>query len=147
MNPLHIVYGVIGLLIVGYVWKCESTKTAQAAAVVLAEQARDRALKKAEDDRKAKGKSDEELKVARADNLSLSRKLRDARSRRGFLPSSAASAGSTQGITIIGTDLERALQQLDEGVSLLIAEGDQARVTLDAAKQWSNTVLRQRPPE
>jgi hypothetical protein len=87
--------------------------------------------------RRIKDDADKQLASARARINDLSRQLRDARAGSGYLPAPAASAASTDRTCFDRTELERALRQLDEEVSGIVAEGDQARVALDAAREWA----------
>lgn len=146
MNPLQIVSGIVGtailIAIAGYLYHCESVKEAQAVAIVLAEQAKERAEKQAASDRAAKEKADEDLKASRADAASLARRLRNARAASSYLPPASPGSASPSRAAFDRAELERAIQRLDAGVSGLIEEGDQARVGLDSAKRWAQDIPR-----
>lgn len=88
-------------------------------------------------DKQRKVKTDEQVTIDRKRIAALSRSLRDERARGRFVPAAPASAASPDTAKVNRAELERALQQLDAGVSELIAEGDQGRVDLDAAKGWA----------
>lgn len=89
-------------------------------------------------DQKAKESVDAQNRRLRAANDSLSRGLLDARTARGYVPAPSAGTGDPDRACFSRAELERALQQLDAGVSGLIGEGDTARVNLDSAKDWAN---------
>lgn len=80
------------------------------------------------------------IKVLLADNGSLGKRLRDARSNSGFLPKPAADSPSPDRACFGRAELESALQRLDAGVSLLIGEGDQAKLKLSTAAEWAASV-------
>ena len=146
-----IIFGVIALGVLGYVLHCEHVKKDRAQFIAKLEaqakvqEAKNKEREKA--DRIAKEKTDAEAKKLRADNAVLSRRLRDERARAGFVPPATAGARHPDRAAFDRAELERALQRLDDGVSAVVAEGDQARIGLDAARAWSNTALRPRPPE
>jgi hypothetical protein len=87
--------------------------------------------------RRIKDDADKQLASARARINDLARQLRDARAGSGYLPAPAASAPSPDRTCFDRAELERALRQLDQEVSGIVAEGDQARVALDAVREWA----------
>lgn len=92
-------------------------------------------------DKARKEKADNEnrstLATLRADN----KRLRDERSSGSFLPQASPTARSPDTITFSRSLLESALQRLDEGVSGLVGEGDEARINLDTAKIWAQVPI------
>ena len=101
-----------------------------------AQAAAESALKQTIEDEERREKVDAEhaRKVAALD--ATTRRLRDARRDSSFVPPAAANAPSPSNATFDRAKLERAIQQLDDGVQGLIAEGDRAIVDLDTAKKW-----------
>lgn len=95
------------------------------------------ALQKTIADEKRKEEADAENLRLRADLDTTARKLRDARAAGSFVPPAPSGAASPVLACFGRDDLERALQQLDAGVSGLLAEGDRAVVDLDTAKRWA----------
>jgi hypothetical protein len=86
---------------------------------------------------KEKERSDAENKRLRTANAALSRSLRESRSSRQYLPAPSPSAKRPDAATFDRAELERAIQLLDERVSGLIEQGDQARIDLDTARTWA----------
>lgn len=142
MNPLQIVASIAGAAVVSgilwYLWDCETTKTAMAKSVLLAEQARDRAEKKAKEDQKAKEKSDEDLKAARGAARSLAKQLRESRARGSVLPTSSPSARFPHLVCFDRSEFERATGRLDEGLSGLAEVCDQRTAELANARKWAS---------
>ena len=143
---MNYLYGMVALALVGYIVVCERAKTAQAAAVVLAEQARDRALKRADDDRKAKEKADAETKKLRVDLATSDKRLRDERARRSRVPAAPTGSRRPDIAAFDRAELERAMAYLDERGADIARKGAEATVDLDTAKRWSNTALRPHQP-
>lgn len=81
-------------------------------------------------------KTDHENATLRRDVAALAGRLRESRASSGILPAPSPGAPSPDRITFDRTQLERTLQQLDAGVSGLIAEGDAAVTDLNSAKSW-----------
>lgn len=96
-----------------------------------------RAAEQAAADRKAKERSDAEAKRLRADNDRLADRLRDERARSGYVPAAPAGARRPDLACFDRAELERALGQLDAGVSRIAREGDAARIDLDVARRWA----------
>lgn len=148
ISPQMVVYALLATVVTGYVLHCEHVKKDRAQFIAKletqAEEQKRKIDKQVKDDKAAKEKADAESKKLRADNAALSKRLRDERARSGILPPAPATAKRPDAITFDRASLERALQRLDDGVSGIVAEGDQARIDLDTAKRWSNSVLRLR---
>ena len=151
ISPQMVVYAILATLVTGYVLHCEYVKKDRASFIAKLEaQAEEQKRKNKEQelkDKKAKETADAEAKTLRADNAALARKLRQQRSSSRFVPPAPTGTKSPDRIAFDRTLIERALQQLDDEVSGIIAEGDQARIGLDTAKKWSNSVLRLRLSE
>lgn len=152
MNPLNIIYGVLGLAIVAgvgvYAWKCEDAKQFKDMAVVLADAARDKAIAQMVKDRKLKEKADAELEALRAANTELDKRLRDERARSRAVSKPAARAPSPERACFKGPLFDAAVarlvdelwlseQRLDEEVSRLTRQCQDAVAGLDSAKRWA----------
>jgi hypothetical protein len=120
VNPLNIIYSVLGLAIVSavgwYIYQCEEAKDFKDKAVVLAEAARDEAIKENVKNRKAKEKADAELKDLRAANDSLDQRLRDERARARAVSRPAARAPSPERACFRGPILDAALTRLIDDI-------------------------------
>lgn len=92
---------------------------------------------KEKSDKERKEKSDAENTELRANNTALAKRLRDERARSRFVPAAAPGSTSPDRACFGRSELERALQRLDEAVSGLVAEGDAARIDLNTAKGWA----------
>jgi integrase len=136
-----IAIGLLVLTVFGYYKHCESVKEAYSTFVEktrLAGEEQQRITKETiARNQKEKERSDAENKRLRDANLSLSRSLRESRSSRQYLPAPSPSAKRPDAATFDRGELERAIQSLDESVSRIIAEGDQARIDLDSARTWA----------
>lgn len=88
-----------------------------------------------------KEKADGEIKNLRSERDAARRELRVARAGSrasgGVLPGAEAGAGGSETITFDRALLERALREFVEEVDGVVAEGDEARDTLDAVKRWA----------
>lgn len=96
-------------------------------------------LKEAED-KKRKETADAQLTRSRRELAALGdayRSLRDNRSRSGYLSAPASGASSPARACFDRAELERTLGQIDAVGSGIAAEGDQARIGLDSAKEWA----------
>ena len=91
-------------------------------------------------DKATKEKIDNETSQLRTTAANLARQLRDSRSASGYLPPASATSASPDAITFDRAKLERAIQQLDEGVSGLIARGDQAVIDLNLSLKWAQEI-------
>lgn len=88
-------------------------------------------------DKAKKEKIDRENIRLRSGNADLARSLRDARAGSGYVPAAAPGARNPATACFDRPELERAVQQLDAGVSGVVEKGDQARIDLDAAREWA----------
>lgn len=91
----------------------------------------------------------DKLKKEQADNentsthnriADLSRRLRDERSRGGFVPTASAGSASPDKACFSRAELERAIQHLDGELQKLIDEGDRAVIDLNTGKSWAKTL-------
>ena len=104
-------------------------------------EAAERAAKAKEaSDKAIKEKIDNETSQLRTTAANLARQLRDSRSASGYLPPASATSASPDAITFDRAKLERTIQQLDEGVSGLIARGDQAVIDLNLSLKWAQAI-------
>lgn len=143
------VIGVVALAVVGgllalQTMRLEGVKAEYAAfkanVKAVGEEAERKAKARELADKQNKEKADAENKTLRADNAALSRKLRDARARGGFVPAATPGARRPDIAPFDRAELERAIQRLDDGVSGIVEKGDQARIDLDSAKRWAKGV-------
>ena len=101
-------------------------------------EAAERAAKAKEaSDKAIKEKIDNETSQLRTTAANLARQLRDSRSASGYLPPASATSASPDAITFDRAKLERTIQQLDDGVSQIVARGDQAVVDLNLSLKWA----------
>ena len=155
MNPLNILYSVITAAVIGaagyYVWSCEDAKSFKDKAVALAEAARDAAIKQMVKDRQAKEKADANLKVVRADNDALDKRLRDERARARRMARPAPRAPSPEracfkgpvfdaAITRLLDDLYAEVERRDRELSEIGRQCQDAVSTLDSVKAWASEV-------
>ncbi len=126
--------------------RLESCKT-EAATFKAQVKANGEAAQKAADakiaaDKANKQRTDNETTKLRAANASLARQLRDSRAASSFLPAAGSPAGRPDAITFDRAKLERAIQSLDEGVSGIVARGDQAVIDLNLSLKWAGEIAR-----
>lgn len=104
------------------------------------EAAKEAAKKQADDDRKAKEKSDAQNKRDRANLTALYnayRSMREQRARSGYLPAPAPGSPSPERATVNRSEFNRAMEYLDERGQGIAEKGDGYRVDLDSAKEWA----------
>jgi hypothetical protein len=87
-------------------------------------------------DQKLKESTDAQNAKLRSANVALSASLLNARASRGYLPQSSPGTGSPDTACFDRTLIERAIRELDVGVSGLLGEGDQAIIDRDTARDW-----------
>ena len=135
---------VMGIAIKFQSSRLESCKTEHAAFVAQVEAngkiAEAKAKEKIAADLANQQRTDNETTKLRAANATLARQLRDSRAASSFLPATGSPSGSPQSITFDRAKLERTIQQLDEGVSGLIARGDQAVIDLNLSLKWAQAI-------
>ena len=91
-------------------------------------------------DKALKERIDNETNKLRTTAVNLSRQLRDSRAASGYLPPASATSASPDAITFDRAKLERAIQQLDDGVSQIVARGDQAVIDLNLSLKWAQEI-------
>mgnify|MGYP001565117177 FL=1 len=148
ISPQMVVGAIIATVVGGYVLHCEYVKNDRAQFIATleaqAEEQKRKIKQQIKDDKLRKENADAENKRT-TDALRVTiKRLRDQRAGASFVPPASSAAKRPDRATFDRAELERALQRLDDGVSGIVEEGDQARIDLDTAKRWSNSVLRLR---
>ena len=64
-------------------------------------------------------------------------RMRLTRSSTDILPTATATSGGAETICFRRPQLERAIRQLDEGISDIVAKGDDGFAALDSVKKWA----------
>jgi phospholipase/lecithinase/hemolysin len=139
-------YGLRALLLAAFGGVCwlqgahhEQLKTAkfEAATVALGEAAKQRAEQIAAADKLRKENADAENNRTITSLRADVKRLRDERSRSSYVPAAPAGSRSPEIACFNRADLERAIQQLDDRVSAMVARCDEGTVNLDTAKRWA----------
>lgn len=65
------------------------------------------------------------------------KRLRNARAGSSYLPAAAPGTDRPERIAFDRAELESAIRSLDQEVSGIVGQGDEARVNLDTAKRWA----------
>ena len=139
------IYAIIAVAIFGFGWlqgaHHEQLKAAkfEAATVALGEAAKQRNAQIAAADKLRKENADAENNRTITDLRADVKRLRDNRARGSYVPAAPAGSRSTEIACFDRANLERAIQQLDAGVSELFAEGDEGTVNLNTAKRWAQS--------
>ena len=94
----------------------------------------------AAEDKRNKESSDHEYQTTIARLDADVKRLRDDRARSSFVPAAPAGSRSVGLACFDRADLERTLQQFDEAVTGLIAEGDADAVGLNVARSWAGGI-------
>ena len=94
----------------------------------------------AAEDKRNKESSDHEYQTTIASLDADVKRLRDDRARSSFVPAAPAGSRSVGLACFDRADLERTLQQFDEAVTGLIAEGDADAVGLNVARSWAGGI-------
>ena len=146
VNPLHIIYGVVSVVMIGYLYNCEVTKSAQAKAVIVAQIARDAAEKETKRLKGEKEKADVENKRTMDELTARIKRLRAA-SGVGRVPPAPPASRRPDLAAFDRADYERAYRELVQEIRGIADEGTADAVALNTARAWSNSALRPRPPE
>ncbi len=91
----------------------------------------------AAEDKRKKESSDHEYQATIASLRADVKRMRDDRARSRFVPAAPAGSRSVGLACFDRADLERTLQQFDEAVTGLIAEGDADAVGLNVGRSWA----------
>ena len=94
----------------------------------------------AAEDKRKKESSDHEYESRIASLTADNQRLRNERSRRGYVPAAPAGSRNPEIACFDRADLEQALRRLDEGISGLIDEGDADAVGLNVARRWAASI-------
>ena len=94
----------------------------------------------AAEDKRKKESSDHEYETTIASLRADVKRMRDDRARSRFVPAAPAGSRSVGLACFDRADLERTLQQFDEAVTGLIAEGDADAVGLNVARSWASGI-------
>ena len=94
----------------------------------------------AAEDKRKKESSDHDYQTTIADLRADVKRMRDARAGSRFVPAAPAGSRSVGLACFDRADLERTLQQFDEAVTGLIAEGDADAVGLNVARSWASGI-------
>lgn len=92
---------------------------------------------KAAADKLLKEKTDEASQRAVAAVIADNDKLRKYRARTGYVPAASPGSKRPNVACFDRAKLESAIQLADAGISELIKQGDECRVSLDSAKTWA----------
>jgi hypothetical protein len=92
---------------------------------------------KAAEDKRKKDSSDHVYQTTIAGLTADVKRMRDDRARSHYVPAAPAGSRSVGLACFDRADLERTLQQFDEAVTGLIAEGDADAVGLNVARSWA----------
>ena len=136
-------YALIAAAIYGTGWvqgaHREQLKAAkfEAATEAFSVAAKQHAEQVAKADKLRKEKADAENKRTITSLRADVKRMRDDRARSRFVPAAPAGSRSVGLACFDRADLERTLQQFDEAVTGLIAEGDADAVGLNAARSWA----------
>ena len=95
---------------------------------------------KAAEDKRNKESSDHEYETTIASLRADVKRMRDDRARSRFVPAAPAGSRSVDLACFDRAELERTLQQFDEAVTGLIAEGDADAVGLNVARSWAGGI-------
>ena len=95
---------------------------------------------KAAEDKRNKESSDHEYQTTIAGLNADIKRMRDDRARSRFVPAAPAGSRRVDLACFDRAELERTLQQFDEAITGLIAEGDADAVGLNVARSWASGI-------
>ena len=126
----------------GGAWWVQGLRLDAVQAVVATTEAQGEAAKKladatAAEDKRKKESSDHEYQTTIAGLAADVKRMRDDRARSRYVPASPTGSRSVDLACFDRAELERTLQQFDEAITGLIAEGDADAVGLNVARSWA----------
>ena len=126
----------------GVAWWVQGLRLDAVQAFVATTKAEGEAAKKlaeaaAAEDKRKKESSDHEYQTTIASLRADVKRMRDARAGSRFVPAAPAGSRRVDLACFDRAELERTLQQFDEAVTGLIAEGDADAVGLNVARRWA----------
>lgn len=136
-------YALAAAAIFGFGWlqgaHHEQLKAAEfeAATVALGNEAKQRNAQIAAADKLRKENADAENNRTITSLRADVKRLRDERASGRFVPAAPAGSRSPDIACFDRAELERALQQFDDEVTAIVADGDEATVNLNTAKRWA----------
>lgn len=147
-NPATLLYLVAAAFVIGLssgaggAWWVQGLRLDAVQAFVATTKAQGEAAKKladatAAEDKRKKESSDHDYQTTIAGLNADIKRMRDDRARSRFVPAAPAGSRSVGLACFDRADLERTLQQFDEAVTGLIAEGDADAVGLNVARSWA----------
>ena len=148
VNPATLLYLVAAAFVIGLssgaggAWWVQGLRLDAVQAFVATTKAQGEAAKKladatAAEDKRKKESSDHDYQTTIAGLNADIKRMRDDRARSRFVPAAPAGSRSVGLACFDRADLERTLQQFDEAVTGLIAEGDADAVGLNVARSWA----------
>lgn len=102
---------------------------------------------KVAEDKRNKESSDHEYQTTIARLDADVKRMRDDRARSSYLPAAPAGSRSPGVACFDRAELERTLQQFDNGISGLVAEGDADAIGLNVARAWAVRVTGRTAPQ
>ena len=146
-NPATLLWIAAGAFVLGLstgtggAWWVQGLRLDAVQAFVATTKAQGEAAKKLADaqtaeDKRKKESSDHEYETTIASLRADVKRMRDDRARSRFVPAAPAGSRSVGIACFDRAELERTLQQFDEAVTGLIAEGDADAVGLNVARSW-----------
>jgi len=150
-NPATLLWIAAGAFVLGLstgtggAWWVQGLRLDAVQAFVATTKAQGEAAKKLADaqtaeDKRKKESSDHEYETTIASLRADVKRMRDDRARSRFVPAAPAGSRSVGIACFDRAELERTLQQFDEAVTGLIAEGDADAVGLNVARSWASGI-------
>ena len=150
-NPATLLWLMAAAFVIGLssgaggAWWVQGLRLDAVQAFVATTKAQGEAAKKLADaqtaeDKRKKESSDHEYQTTIASLRADVKRMRDDRARSRFVPAAPAGSRSVGIACFDRAELERTLQQFDEAVTGLIAEGDADAVGLNVARSWASGI-------